>query len=186
MSKKIHHGVTLWSFLDQLWTAIIEPTTFEIAQIKNKLQVRAAASKKTLLTRKILDSAEKKLSRGQFTVMHFLNQMAHQFAKCKLTSSDLRKLSNEEEDTIRSREQAEIAAIEEERQAEASLAAQNTLPVEISCKVCRTQKISHMMIPCFCVCVCELCAHQLNANLVPSCPNCFADVHIIQKITFAF
>ena len=186
MSKKIHHGVTLWSFLDQLWTTIIEPTTFDIAQIKNKLQVRLPAAKKTILARKILDSAETKLSKGQFTTMQFLNQMAHQFSKCKLTTSDLKKLSNGEENAILLQEQAEIDAAEEERQAEASLAAQNTLPVEISCKVCRTQKISHMMIPCFCVCVCDNCALWLNANLLPSCPNCTADVHIIQKINFSF
>jgi len=133
-----------------------------------------------------LDSAETKFSKGQFTTMQFLNQIAHQFSKCKLTTSDLKKLSNGEENTRQLQEQAEIDAAEEKRQAEASHAAQNTPRAELSCKVCRTQKISHMMIPCFCVCVCDYCAQHLNANLVPSCPNCFADVHIIQKINFSF
>jgi len=55
-------------------------------------------------------------------------------------------------------------AIEEQQQATASLLTRNTLPAEISCKVCFTQKVSHLMIPCFCVC--ETCAIQLNALLM--------------------
>jgi hypothetical protein len=30
-----------------------------------------------------------------------------------------------------------------------------------------------MMIPCFCVSAFDNCAHQWNANLAPSCNNCF-------------
>jgi len=186
MARQIHHGVTLWSFLDQLWKVIIEPTTFEIAQIKNNLPVRMVASRKTKFAKKVLDLAEKKLKKGQITPMQFLNQMAHQFTKCKLKKSDLERLAKEEKNILKLQKQEEMDALEEEQQAAASLLARNTLPMEISCKVCLTQKISHMMIPCFCVCVCETCANLLNANLLPSCPVCFADVHIIQKINFAF
>ncbi len=186
MSRQIHHGITLWSFLDQLWKVIIEPTTFEIAQIRNNLPVRIVAARKTKFAKKVLDTAEKKLSKGQITPMQFLNQMAHQFSNCKLKKSDLERLSKEAENIIQLQQQNEIEAIEEEQQATALLLARNTLPVEISCKVCLTQKISHLMIPCFCVCVCETCAIQLNANLLPSCPVCFADVHTIKRVNFAF
>lgn len=115
MAKKIHHGVTIWSFLDQLSRHVIEPTVIEIAQIKNNLSVRMEEAKKTKFAKCVMDKAEKKLQEHIITPIQFINQMAHQFSNLKLAKSDLERIQTEKRNEDLMREQEEIEALEAEQ-----------------------------------------------------------------------
>ena len=77
MSLKMAKASTIWRFLSDLRTFIIEPAKIEVLQLDNNIRIRRNIKLSNQVAARTVKNQEERLANGEITPIQFLHFMAH-------------------------------------------------------------------------------------------------------------
>ena len=77
MSLKLAKASTIWRFLSDLRTFVIEPSKIDIMQLDNNVRIRRNIKLSNQVAARTVKNQEERLTNAEITPMQFLHYMAH-------------------------------------------------------------------------------------------------------------
>jgi hypothetical protein len=77
MSLKLAKASTIWRFLSDLKTFVIEPAKIDVLQLDNNIRIRRNIKLTNLVAARTVKSQEERLANGEITPIQHLHFMAH-------------------------------------------------------------------------------------------------------------
>jgi hypothetical protein len=109
MSIKLAKSTTIWRFLSDLRTYVIEPSKIDVLQLDEGIRIRRNIKVHNVVAARQVANQEDRLTRGEITPIQFLHFMAHK-VRATSTEPDLEQLADDAE------LEAELAELGEEEE----------------------------------------------------------------------
>jgi hypothetical protein len=79
---------TIWRFLSDLRTFVIEPAKIDVLQLNNNIRIRRNIKVSNVVAARTVKNQEDRLSRGEITPIQFLHFMAHRCTNASTAEED--------------------------------------------------------------------------------------------------
>jgi hypothetical protein len=84
MSLKLAKASTIWRFLSDLRTFVIEPAKIDVLQLDNNIRIRRNIKLTNQVAARTVKNQEERLANGEITPIQYLHFMAHKIATPEL------------------------------------------------------------------------------------------------------